>query len=88
MISIITPTFNSGNTITKNVQSVIAQSYKEFEHIIVDNVSTDDTINKVETLYQNNGLTEKLKIISEKDNGISDAFNKGIGLQKEKLLPF
>jgi glycosyltransferase involved in cell wall biosynthesis len=78
MISIITPTFNSGATITKNVLSIINQSYKDFEHIIVDNASSDDTINKIKALYQKDGLTEKLRIISEKDNGISDAFNKGV----------
>jgi glycosyltransferase involved in cell wall biosynthesis len=86
MISIITPTFNSSNTITKNVQSVISQNYKEFEHIIVDNSSTDDTIGKIETLYKKNGIIEKLKIISEKDSGISDAFNKGIKAAKGEII--
>ena len=86
MISIITPTFNSSNTITKNIQSVIAQSFKEFEHIIVDNASTDDTITKIESLYKEFGLFEKLKIISKKDNGISDAFNKGIQASKGEII--
>ncbi|MGD1006183.1 MAG: glycosyltransferase family 2 protein [Ignavibacteriaceae bacterium] len=86
MISIITPTFNSSNTITKNVQSVISQNCKEFEHIIVDNESIDDTIRKIETLYQKNNLIEKLKIISEKDSGISDAFNKGIRASKGDII--
>jgi glycosyltransferase involved in cell wall biosynthesis len=86
MISIITPTFNSSNTITKNIQSVIAQSFKEFEHIIVDNASTDDTITKIESLYKEFGLFEKLKIISEKDHGISDAFNKGIRASKGEII--
>jgi glycosyltransferase involved in cell wall biosynthesis len=86
MISIITPTFNSGSTITRNVESIIAQNYKEFEHIIVDNASTDDTLNKIKALYNNSGLTEKLKIISEKDRGISNAFNKGIKASKGEII--
>ncbi len=78
MISIITPTFNSEKTIVGNAQSIIDQSYQEFEHIIVDNLSEDDTIAKVEYVYNKNGLSNRLKIIREKDEGISDAFNKGI----------
>lgn len=85
MISIITPTFNSGKTIVNNIQSVIGQNYKEFEHIIVDNASTDDTLAKIESIYRENGLFDKVKIISEKDNGISDAFNKGIKASKGEI---
>ena len=88
MISIITPTFNSSNTITKNIQSVIAQSFKEFEHIIVDNASTDDTITKIESLYKEFGLFEKLKIISKKYKVFLMLLTKVFKLQKAKLLPF
>jgi len=75
-ISVITPTFNSEKTIQKNVESILNQSYKEFEHIIIDNVSTDETVKTIKNLYK---LTPaNLRIISEKDFGIADAFNKGI----------
>lgn len=75
-ISVITATFNSEKTIKKNVESILNQSFKEFEHIIIDNLSNDKTINLVKNLYI---LTpSNLSIISEKDNGIADAFNKGI----------
>ncbi len=77
-ISVITPTYNSQETITRNVSSIISQSYKNFEHIIVDNKSKDDTLALIKQLYDKNYLNDQLKIISEKDNGISDAFNKGI----------
>lgn len=77
-ITIITPTFNSEKTITANVHSVINQTYKNFEHIIIDNESGDHTIEITEKIYIEAGICEKLKIISEKDSGISDAFNKGI----------
>lgn len=77
-ISIITPTYNSENTILRNTQSIIGQTYKEFEHIIVDNLSKDNTVQLIKNDYNDAGLSNKLKIISEKDAGISDAFNKGI----------
>jgi glycosyltransferase len=77
-ISIITPTYNSENTILRNAKTIISQTYKDFEHIIVDNLSKDNTLQLVTDIYKDAGLSEKLKIISEKDTGISDAFNKGI----------
>jgi len=77
-ISIVTPTYNSKATISRNVTSVISQSYRNFEQIIVDNKSEDDTLSLIRQLYDENDLKDRLKIISEKDDGISDAFNKGI----------
>ncbi len=77
-ISVITPTFNSEKTISENVNSVLSQSYREFEHIIIDNCSKDSTLEIISELYKKNNCTDKLIIISEKDEGISDAFNKGI----------
>ena len=86
MISIITPTYNSADTIARTARSVIEQNYKDFEHIIVDNKSADNTINIAESLYKKSGLSGNLKIISEIDNGISDAFNKGINASKGGII--
>jgi len=72
-ISIITPTFNSQKTINENINSVLIQSYKNWEQIIIDNLSTDNTLSIIKKF--NN---DKIKIISEKDKGIYDAINKGI----------
>ncbi len=77
-ISLITPTYNSEKTIARNIHSIISQSYSNFEHIIVDNMSSDATLSIVKKLYSESGKFDTLKIISEKDNGIADAFNKGI----------
>lgn len=77
-ITVITPTFNSEKTISENVNSVLSQSYRNFEHIIIDNCSEDSTLEIISELYKENNCTDKLIIISEKDEGISDAFNKGI----------
>jgi glycosyltransferase involved in cell wall biosynthesis len=76
--SIITASFNSASTIGKNAASIILQTYKNFEQVIVDNSSIDNTVEIIKSLYSSAGLENNLKIISEKDEGISDAFNKGI----------
>jgi glycosyltransferase involved in cell wall biosynthesis len=69
-ISIITPAFNSGRYILETMKSIHSQSYKNFEHIIVDGLSKDNTLEIVKKF-------ENTFVISEKDNGQSDAINKG-----------
>ena len=86
MLSIITPTFNSAKTISRNAVSVVNQIYLNFNHIIIDNLSSDETINEVKNVYEKAGYMEKLKIISEKDSGISAAFNKGIKLADGDII--
>jgi len=71
-VTIITPTFNSAKTLSHNLNSVARQSYKNIEHIIVDNCSNDGT----QVLAR--GFSHIARIISENDKGIYDAMNKGI----------
>lgn len=80
-ISIITVCYNCEKTIEKTLTSILNQSFTDFEYIIIDGESKDSTINIIETYTQR--LNEKLKnfrFISENDNGIYDAINKGIRL--------
>lgn len=83
-ISIITVTYNSEKTIEDTIQSIIKQTYANYEHIIVDGLSKDSTmkiVKKYEDKYQG-----KLKYISEKDSGIYDAMNKGIKMATGDII--
>ncbi|MCL6494925.1 MAG: glycosyltransferase [Ignavibacterium sp.] len=76
-ISIITVTLNNKAGLLRAIESVRSQTYKNIEHIIVDGGSTDGT---VELMYNEEFRMYNLKFISEKDDGIYDAINKGIKL--------
>jgi len=83
-ISIITATWNSGETLRDTLESVLSQSYQDFEHIIVDGLSSDNTldvIHEFEPRY--NG---KLCVVSEKDKGLYDAMNKGIRMSTGDVI--
>lgn len=77
-ISIITATYNSGKTLRDTLNSVLSQEFQDFEHIIVDGRSKDNTLEIVrdyQARYQG-----RLKWISEDDKGLYDAMNKGISI--------
>ena len=77
-VSIVTVTYNSAQTLVDAMKSVLEQTYHDIEYIIVDGASTDSTIDVIrqyEPQFKN-----RLKWISEKDDGIYDAMNKGIQL--------
>lgn len=73
--SIITVTWNSGKTVEDTIKSVLCQTYKNYEYLIIDGLSKDTTLDiarKYEPLFEG-----RMKIYSEKDKGIYDAMNKG-----------
>lgn len=77
-ISIITPTYNSASTVRDTLDSILRQTFKDIEYIVIDCISTDGT---VDILREYEGLFDgKMRWVSEKDNGLYDAMNKGIRL--------
>ncbi len=84
LVSIITPSYNQGEFIEETLKSVQAQTYRNFEHIIIDGGSTDNTI-KILKKYKAK-YPGKIKWISEKDKGQSDAINKGMRIAKGEIL--
>jgi glycosyltransferase involved in cell wall biosynthesis len=70
-ISVVTPTFNGITTVHETIESVLAQDYKNWEHIVIDGGSTDGTVDLLRSYPH-------LHWISEKDHGHYHAMNKGI----------
>lgn len=82
-LSIITITFNSNRYLEQTISSVINQSYKNIEYIIIDGGSTDNTLDIIKK-YES-----KINYwISEPDHGIADAMNKGLKLATGDYILF
>ena len=80
-ISIITVTYNAEATIERTMESVAQQTYREFEHLVIDGASKDKT---VEIAHRYPHAT----VISEPDKGLYDAMNKGLKMATGDFLCF
>ena len=84
IISIITATFNSGRTVRDTIESVLRQTYTDFEYIIKDGGSKDDTLEIVKEYAPQFG--DRLKIVSAPDKGIYDAMNTGLQMATGEVI--
>ena len=79
--SIITITYNAEAFLPRTVESVLSQHYRDIEHIIIDGASTDSTISVAQDYMQRSYAAQnghEVRIVSEPDNGLYDAMNKGL----------
>lgn len=74
LISVVIPLYNKGNSISGTINDVLAQSFADYEVIVVDDGSTDGSANIVHT-YQ---LQNKVRLIHKENGGVSSARNRGI----------
>ncbi|MCD6584856.1 MAG: glycosyltransferase [Desulfobacteraceae bacterium] len=82
LVSVIIPTYNRAWTLKKAIDSVLEQDYKNFELIVVDDGSTDET----EALVA--AYAESIKFIQQPNSGVSAARNKGISMSSGSLIAF
>jgi len=82
-VSVITATFNRAATIVRTISSIKKQTYSDIQVVLIDGASQDDTVSLVTDL-----LSEDDVLLSEPDNGIYDALNKGIDLASGEIIAF
>ena len=85
-ISIILPVFNEEKYIQTTLDSIFNQDFKDFEVIVIDDGSTDDTLKIVEEKFKNS--TIPYNIVHQENKGVSSARNKGISLAKGEYIVF
>lgn len=83
LISIVTICYNAEKEIAPTVSSVSRQTFKDYEHLIIDGASTDSTI----AVARLNG-SKKMRILSEPDEGLYDAMNKGLSMARGEYVLF
>jgi len=81
-MTIITPSLNQGVFIEKTIRSVLSQAYPNLEYIIMDGGSSDNTLSILES------YSDRVKWISEKDNGQTDAVNKGLRMAGGEIVTY
>ena len=84
-ISVIIPVFNSEKYLDKAIESILIQSFNDFEIICVDDGSTD---NSLKVCYQKAENDNRIKVIHQENNGVSAARNKGIEAAKADYIVF
>jgi glycosyltransferase involved in cell wall biosynthesis len=83
LISVIMPAYNSAATIRESIMSVVDQSYKRWELIVVDDGSTDDTARVVTEIED-----DRIRIYQKTNSGVADARNQGMAIAKGDFLAF
>ena len=83
-ITIITATKNNGKTLNETINSVISQTHKDIDYIIIDGNSTDNSLDIIKQWQAK--YPDKIRFISEADNGVYHAINKGINLAEGEII--
>lgn len=84
LLSVILPTYNRGHCIGKMIDSILRQDFKNYELIIVDDGSTDGTIEILTKRYDNSDI----RIVRKENGGVSSARNLGMSLARGEYITF
>jgi hypothetical protein len=82
LVSIVMPTYNRADTIPRAIASIQAQTYADWELVVVDDGSTDDTESRI------SGLDRRLRILRQENQGVTAARNAGLSAVKGDLVAF
>jgi glycosyltransferase involved in cell wall biosynthesis len=87
-VSIIIPIFNGEKFIEECLDSVVAQTYKDFEILVINDGSTDGSLEVIQGWKEKNSNLEKLQVFSTSNSGVSSARNTGVAISKGEFIAF
>lgn len=85
--SVVVTTHNAQSTIIKTLESVVQQDFKDFELIVVDDASTDDTVKVTRSILTHSNINQKIVVLKQNE-GVSFARNFGVTLSKGDFVAF
>lgn len=85
LVSIIVPVYNSQKTLDRCIDSILNQTYREFELILLDDGSTDDSGAICDTYSKKDA---RIRVIHKENSGVSDTRNQGISMARGEYLQF
>lgn len=86
LVSVIVPVYNRAHLVTETVASILGQSYRNIEIILINDGSTDDSLNIIRALQQD--YPEMIRVISQENQGQTVARNQGIKKARGKYIAF
>ncbi|MGN0187169.1 MAG: glycosyltransferase family 2 protein [Paludibacteraceae bacterium] len=87
-VSIIIPLYNKALFVTKALDSVLAQTFTDYECVIINDGSTDDSVSIVQQWMQNNACSSRFRLINQSNGGVSAARNYGIESSQGEYIAF
>lgn len=84
-VSVIVPLYNAAQYLHQCIKSILSQSFKDFELILIDDGSTDDSLKICKSYEQSDN---RIIVISETNGGVSKARNRGLNVAKGKWIAF
>jgi glycosyltransferase involved in cell wall biosynthesis len=88
-LSVIVPVYNNTKTIKRTLRSLARQTFRDFEVILVDSESTDDTVDKINEFIESQTETRPVfRLFSHPNEGISASRNKGLDMAQGKIIAF
>lgn len=86
LISVIIPAYNSSQTIEEALKSVITQTYQNFEIIIIDDCSTDNTVEVIKEFIENHPKHKIILIVNKENSGPAKSRNRGIEISNGEYI--
>jgi glycosyltransferase involved in cell wall biosynthesis len=86
MVSVVMATYNGAEYVAEQVYSILNQTYRDFEIIIVDDCSQDATVEIIKKIFSERGFLNYRLVVNNNNMGVTKSFEKGVIESKGKYI--